>query len=75
MIFNMQEFDNGGAINDSFQAHDATIERWLKDEVAPAYDAYKVGTNKTSSLADARKRVETFINGVTILKPELAADC
>ena len=61
MIFNMPEFDNNETVDDCFQAHDTVMERWLKDDVAPAYDACKAGTNKTSSLDDMRKRIELFM--------------
>jgi antitoxin ParD1/3/4 len=61
MIFNMQEIGNGRNVDYCFHAHDLAVEKWLRDEVAPAYDEYKAGTNKTSSLEDVRKRVEAFM--------------
>lgn len=46
---------------DCFQAHDTAVERWLKDEVAPAYDAYKAGINKMNSFEDVSKRLGAFM--------------
>ncbi len=46
----------------ALEERDVAVERWLREEVAPAYDAYKAGSNKTSSLADAKKRVGAFMD-------------
>lgn len=44
----------------ALQDQDAAVERWLRDEVAPVYDALKAGTEKVHSaksvFAEARAR-------------------
>ncbi len=44
----------------ALQEQDAAVERWLNEEVGPAYDAIKAGTEKVQSassvFAEARAR-------------------
>lgn len=43
------------------QERDIAVERWLREEVAPTYDAYKAAPDKTSSLSDAAERLDAFM--------------
>ena len=47
----------------ALQERDAAVERWLREEVAPTYDAWKAGPGKGISPEEmaerARKRRET----------------
>lgn len=43
----------------ALQERDALVEKWLKEEVAPAYDAYKADATKTSSLSEVFQRLES----------------
>lgn len=43
----------------ALQERDAVVEKWLREEVAPAYDAHKADPTKTSSLSDVFQRLET----------------
>lgn len=43
----------------ALQERDAAVERWLREDVAPTYDAVKNGGERVSSLAEARARLET----------------
>lgn len=38
-------------------ARDAAVERWLRDEVAPAYDAHKADPTRARPLGEAMARV------------------
>ncbi len=46
----------------ALQERDTAIEQWLREDVAPAYDAYKANTNKSNSLSDASQRLGEFMN-------------
>lgn len=47
----------------ALQERDAAVERWLREEVAPTYDAHKANPGKTSTLADVVARLDTFMDG------------
>ena len=42
----------------ALQERDAAIDRWLREEVAPAYDAHKANPAKASPLTDVAARLE-----------------
>ena len=41
---------------------DAAVERWLRDEVAPTYDAHKANPGAASPLADVVARLDAFMD-------------
>lgn len=47
----------------ALQERDAVVERWLREEVAPTYDAHKAHSDKASSLSDAAARLDAFMDG------------
>ena len=46
----------------ALQERDAAVERWLIEEVAPAYDAHKKNPAAASPLADVKTRLEAFMD-------------
>ena len=42
-------------------ARDTAVERWLLEEVAPAYDAHKANPAKAKPLAEVMRNLETHI--------------
>lgn len=42
-------------------ARDAAVERWLRDDVAKAYDAHKTDPKRTKLLADVVSELETAL--------------
>ena len=40
---------------------DAMTERWLREEVAPAFDAYKADPSKAKPLAEVSARLDAFM--------------
>jgi putative addiction module CopG family antidote len=46
----------------ALEERDAAVERWLREEVAPAYDAHKAGTLGSSPLAEAFDRLEAHMS-------------
>lgn len=55
--------DEGEVIRDGLRAlkENDVVERWLRDEVAATFDAYKAGKIKTSSLETVRNRLSRHI--------------
>ena len=62
---------NGGYASESevirdgiraLQERDAAVERWLRDEVAPTYDAHRANPDKASPLAEVSARLDAFID-------------
>lgn len=47
----------------ALQERDAAVERWLRDEVAPAYDAHKANPERARALADVTTRLNAFMDG------------
>ncbi|MGE6739968.1 ribbon-helix-helix domain-containing protein [Allorhizobium pseudoryzae] len=45
----------------SLVSRDASLERWLNDDVAPAYDRYKADSAKAVSLEDAMHHLKSRI--------------
>ena len=45
-------------------ARDAAVERWLRDEVAPAYDAHKANPSNAVSLEEAMRDLDVHIEEV-----------
>ena len=41
----------------ALQERDAAVERWLKEEVAPAYDALQADPNRAMPMEDVMERV------------------
>jgi len=41
---------------------EAAVERWLREEVAPAYDAHKANPDQASPLEDVVKRLDAFMD-------------
>jgi len=41
---------------------DAVVERWLREEVLPTYDAYKAGKEPTSSLEEVMQRLSDHMD-------------
>lgn len=41
---------------------DAAVERWLRDEVAPTYDAHKANPSAASPLSDVVTRLDAFMD-------------
>ena len=46
----------------ALQDRDAAIEKWLREEVAPAYDAHKAHPESASSLDSAFARLDQHMN-------------
>lgn len=46
----------------ALQARDAAVERWLREEVAPTYDAYKAAPGRSSPLSEAAGRLGAFMD-------------
>jgi antitoxin ParD1/3/4 len=62
---------NGGYASESevirdgiraLQERDAAVERWLREEVAPTWDAHKADPDKASLLAEVKARLDAFMN-------------
>ena len=62
---------NGGYASESevirdgiraLQERDAAVERWLREEVAPTYDAHKANPHKASPLAEVSARLDAFMD-------------
>lgn len=45
----------------ALQEREAAVERWLREEVAPTYDAHKANPKKASPLAEVATRLDTFM--------------
>lgn len=45
----------------ALQERDTAIDKWLRDEVAATFDAYKAGEIKTASLETVRDRLSRYI--------------
>jgi antitoxin ParD1/3/4 len=46
----------------ALQEHEAAVERWLREEVAPAYDAHKADPDQASPLDEVAKRLDAFMD-------------
>ena len=46
------------------QERDMAVERWLREEVASTFDAYKAAPDETSPLSDAAERLDAFMANV-----------
>lgn len=46
----------------ALQERDAAVERWLREEVAQAYDAFKASPGDTSNLAEVSSRLDAFMD-------------
>jgi antitoxin ParD1/3/4 len=46
----------------SLAARDAAVEEWLRDEVAPTYDAVKADPGRTLSAQEARERLSASMD-------------
>ena len=62
---------NGGYASESevirdglraLQDRDEAVERWLREEVAPTYDAHKANPGKASPLAEVAARLDAFMD-------------
>ena len=62
---------NGGYASESevirdglraLQERDAAIERWLREEVAPAYDAHMANPEKAIPIAEVAARLDAFMD-------------
>lgn len=49
----------------SLGGHRPEVERWLSDEVAPTYDAYKADPSRLVAEEDAAERIAAIIRGRT----------
>ena len=47
----------------AIEERDAIIERWLREDVAPTYDAHNADPGMASTLADVVARLDTFTDG------------
>ena len=45
----------------ALQERDAAVEHWLREEVAPTYDAHKANPGKASPLAEVQARLDAFM--------------
>ena len=45
----------------ALQERDAAVERWLRQEVGPTYDAHKANPDKASPLAEVQARLDAFM--------------
>ena len=46
-------------------ARDAAVDKWLRDEVAPTFDAVLNGTEPLLSSAEVKRNLEVHMNEVT----------
>ena len=46
----------------ALQDRDAAVERWLRNEVAPTYDAHKANPDKASPLSEVAARLDAFMD-------------
>ena len=46
----------------ALQERDAAVERWLRQDVAPTYDAHMADPSKASPLADVAARLGIFMD-------------
>ena len=46
----------------ALQEREAAVERWLREEVAPSYDAHKANPGRASDLADVTARLDAFMD-------------
>ena len=62
---------NGGYASESevirdglraLQERDAAVERWLREDVAPTYDAHKANPEEAIPLAEVAARLDAFMN-------------
>lgn len=49
----------------TLQARDAAVEKWLREEVAPTFDAVMDGTEPLLTLEEARQNLTAHIDEVT----------
>lgn len=56
----LQRFSQDGSR--AIEDRDATIERWLREDVAPTCDAHKADPGTASTLADVVARLDTFMD-------------
>ena len=47
----------------AIEERDAIIERWMRDDVAPTYDAHNADPGRASTLADVVARLDTYMDG------------
>ena len=47
----------------ALEEREAAIARWLREEVAPVYDAHKADPSAAAPIADVRKRLKAFMSG------------
>ena len=46
----------------ALQERDAAVERWLREEVGPTYDAHKANPGKASPFPEVAVRLEAFMD-------------
>lgn len=46
----------------ALQERDAAVERWLREDVAQTYDAFKDAPGDASDLPDVAKRLDAFMD-------------
>ena len=46
----------------ALQERDAAVERWLREDVAPTYDAHKANPEKTIALAEVAARLDAYMD-------------
>lgn len=46
----------------ALEERDAVVERWLREEVVPTYDAYKAGLERTHSLEEVMRRLSEHMD-------------
>ena len=46
----------------ALQERDAAVERWLRQDVAPTYDAHRADPGKASPLTEVTARLDTFMD-------------
>ena len=46
----------------ALQERDAAVERWLREDVAPIYDAHKVNPEKAIPIAEVTARLDAFMD-------------
>lgn len=46
----------------ALEERDAAVERWLREEVVPTYDAYKAGLEPTYSLEEVMTRLSEHMD-------------